>query len=389
MGGGSDPPGRLGRVRGRPADAPVVELFRPTPYAACCGAQVSWVPRRPTSPAARGAGRPRRGAPTRSPSPRAWSLGRRPNVTALARAVLAALGTGARSVRRRRPRRRRRRWVAGCTPWCATGAISHHYDLSNEFYELVLDPSMAYSCGWFEDSTLEQAQSAKLDLVCTKTRPRARMRMLDLGAGGVAVAARGRALRRRVVRVTISAQRRRSSTSASPTGAWPTGSTVRLQDYREVPDRGLRRRGSLEMERARGRAQLPDVRLGPAPRRPSGRPGARAADVAHGRAPGRRAVHRVVHRTRHAHAAAGRHGGALERGGLEVRGVQAARALRGRSRAGSENFEANVDRLTELVGEEVVRCGASPRRRLDGLPRRPDGRRPDPHGTDPVSGSRG
>jgi cyclopropane-fatty-acyl-phospholipid synthase len=54
-------------------------------------------------------------------------------------------------------------------------AISHHYDLSNEFYALLLDPSMAYSCAYFgddPDQTVESAQRAKLDLVC---------RRLDLG----------------------------------------------------------------------------------------------------------------------------------------------------------------------------------------------------------------
>jgi cyclopropane-fatty-acyl-phospholipid synthase len=47
-------------------------------------------------------------------------------------------------------------------------AISHHYDLGNDFYELVLDEQMAYSCGWWAtpDVTHEEAQRAKLDMVC-------------------------------------------------------------------------------------------------------------------------------------------------------------------------------------------------------------------------------
>ena len=49
-------------------------------------------------------------------------------------------------------------------------SISHHYDLSNEFYSLILEPQMAYSCGYHAtpDVPLEEAQRAKLDLVCTK-----------------------------------------------------------------------------------------------------------------------------------------------------------------------------------------------------------------------------
>src|SRR5438552_1551230 len=49
-------------------------------------------------------------------------------------------------------------------------AISHHYDVSNTFYSYVLGPSMAYTCAVFErpDSTLEEAQAEKFDLVCRK-----------------------------------------------------------------------------------------------------------------------------------------------------------------------------------------------------------------------------
>ena len=49
-------------------------------------------------------------------------------------------------------------------------AISHHYDLSNQFYELLLDDSMAYSSAYFEHEgqSLVDAQRAKLDLICTK-----------------------------------------------------------------------------------------------------------------------------------------------------------------------------------------------------------------------------
>lgn len=64
-------------------------------------------------------------------------------------------------------------------------AISHHYDLSNDFYELVLDPQMAYSSGFHADPSwsLEEAQTAKLDLVCRKLGLRPGMRMLDIGSG--------------------------------------------------------------------------------------------------------------------------------------------------------------------------------------------------------------
>jgi cyclopropane-fatty-acyl-phospholipid synthase len=64
-------------------------------------------------------------------------------------------------------------------------AISHHYDLSNDFYELVLDPTMAYSSGFHvtPQMSLQEAQTAKLDLVCRKLGLEPGMRMLDIGSG--------------------------------------------------------------------------------------------------------------------------------------------------------------------------------------------------------------
>ncbi len=64
-------------------------------------------------------------------------------------------------------------------------AIQHHYDVSNRFYEWVLGPSMAYTCAVFpeHDSTLEEAQYTKFDLVAKKLDLRPGMRLLDVGCG--------------------------------------------------------------------------------------------------------------------------------------------------------------------------------------------------------------
>ncbi|GGB39468.1 cyclopropane-fatty-acyl-phospholipid synthase [Flexivirga endophytica] len=64
-------------------------------------------------------------------------------------------------------------------------AIHHHYDVSNEFYELVLGPSMAYTCACYPsgDATLEHAQEHKFDLVCKKLGLQPGMRLLDIGCG--------------------------------------------------------------------------------------------------------------------------------------------------------------------------------------------------------------
>jgi cyclopropane-fatty-acyl-phospholipid synthase len=63
--------------------------------------------------------------------------------------------------------------------------VRFHYDLSNRFYGLFLDPEMVYSCAYFPEAgtTLEAAQVAKLDLVCRKLRLRPGERMLDIGCG--------------------------------------------------------------------------------------------------------------------------------------------------------------------------------------------------------------
>ena len=65
------------------------------------------------------------------------------------------------------------------------GAIHHHYDVSNRFYEMVLGPSMTYTCACFphEGATLEEAQAYKYDLVARKLGLKPGMRLLDVGCG--------------------------------------------------------------------------------------------------------------------------------------------------------------------------------------------------------------
>ncbi|WP_237725045.1 SAM-dependent methyltransferase [Deinococcus alpinitundrae] len=64
-------------------------------------------------------------------------------------------------------------------------AVQHHYDVSNDFYKLWLDSRMVYSCGYFPggDETLDEAQAAKLELICRKLRLQPGEKLLDIGCG--------------------------------------------------------------------------------------------------------------------------------------------------------------------------------------------------------------
>ena len=71
----------------------------------------------------------------------------------------------------------------GLTPDFAN--VQAHYDLSDEFFRLFLDPTQTYSCAYFEsdDMTLEQAQIAKIDLALGKLGLQPGMTLLDIGCG--------------------------------------------------------------------------------------------------------------------------------------------------------------------------------------------------------------
>jgi cyclopropane-fatty-acyl-phospholipid synthase len=71
------------------------------------------------------------------------------------------------------------------TPGRDRSAVRYHYDAGNEFFALFLDPTMTYSCAYFQGGaqTLEEAQRAKLDLVCRKLALKEGERVLDVGCG--------------------------------------------------------------------------------------------------------------------------------------------------------------------------------------------------------------
>jgi cyclopropane-fatty-acyl-phospholipid synthase len=118
-------------------------------------------------------------------------------------------------------------------------AIAHHYDVSNEFYRLVLGPSMTYSCAVFrsENDTLEQAQANKLDLVCRKLGLRPGMRLLDVGCGwGTLVVHAARHFGVDAVGVTVSREQASYAEAVVFNAGLEHNVEIRLQDYREVAD---------------------------------------------------------------------------------------------------------------------------------------------------------
>jgi len=118
-------------------------------------------------------------------------------------------------------------------------AIAHHYDVGNEFYELVLGPSMVYSCALWEtpDTTLEQAQRAKLDLVCRKLGLREGQRLLDVGCGWGAMALHAAEhYGVRATGITLSVEQAAFARKRIAGAGLSDRVEIRVQDYRDVTD---------------------------------------------------------------------------------------------------------------------------------------------------------
>ncbi|MDI5934239.1 cyclopropane fatty acyl phospholipid synthase [Halomonas kalidii] len=107
-----------------------------------------------------------------------------------------------------------------------------HYDLGNDLFERMLDPTMCYSCGYWKDAaTLHQAQLAKLELACRKLELAPGMRVLDIGCGWGSFAEH--AARHHGVEVTgITISREQAELARQRCAGLPV--EILLQDYREL-----------------------------------------------------------------------------------------------------------------------------------------------------------
>jgi cyclopropane-fatty-acyl-phospholipid synthase len=155
-----------------------------------------------------------------------------------------------------------RRWLTGLrhSKGRDASAISHHYDVSNRFYEWVLGPSMAYTCACYPtaDATLEQAQANKFDLVARKLGLHPGMRLLDVGCGwGGMVMHAAREYGVKALGVTLSEQQASWAQQAIERAGLSGLAEVRHLDYRDVPETGFDAVSSIGLTEHIGMRQLP------------------------------------------------------------------------------------------------------------------------------------
>ena len=242
-------------------------------------------------------------------------------------------------------------------------AISHHYDLSNDFYAQLLDPAMAYSCGYWtepasDSSGVAEAQRDKLDLVCRKLGLEPGTSLLDVGCGWGSLSLHAAEhYGAQVTGVTIAAEQKRFIDARIAERGLGDRVEIRLQDYREVPERDhFDAVGSLEMGEHVGEGNYPTyVEVLRRSVRPGGRVLVQQMSRT-GRWPGGGPfIESFIAPDMHMRPV-GETVAHLERGGLEVRDVHAMREhYVWTVQAWLDTFEAHLPALVEMMGEEVAR----------------------------------
>ncbi|MEO7269911.1 MAG: cyclopropane-fatty-acyl-phospholipid synthase family protein [Knoellia sp.] len=120
-------------------------------------------------------------------------------------------------------------------------AIHHHYDVSNRFYELVLGPSMAYTCAVFpeRDAGLDAAQENKYRLVFDKLKLKPGDRLLDIGCGWGGMVRYAARQGVHAVGVTLSREQATWAQEAIGREGLADMASVRFDDYRNVTETGF------------------------------------------------------------------------------------------------------------------------------------------------------
>jgi len=239
--------------------------------------------------------------------------------------------------------------------------VAGHYDLPVSFFRLILDESMAYSCGYWASGEpaygLADAQRDKLDLVCRKLGLGPDNRLLDMGCGwGSLTVHAAQRYRARVTGVTLSAAQ--GGYTAERLRALGLGGRARVlvQDYRDAADDSYDAIASLEMGEHVGAAGYPTFC---AALRGRLRPGGRLLiqQMSRGKtAPGGGAfIESYVAADMHMRPV-GETVGLLEQAGLEVLGVESLRPHYVRTiRAWLDNLERNFAAVEAIIGAERAR----------------------------------
>ncbi len=139
-------------------------------------------------------------------------------------------------------------------------SIQYHYDVSNEFYALWLDPNMVYSCAYFENGNedLATAQLKKIDHILTKIELKPGQTLLDIGCGwGALVIRAAQKFGARCVGVTLSQNQFDLATARVKAAGLADQIEIRLQDYRDVTGQ-FDRITSVGMFEHVGRKNLPE-----------------------------------------------------------------------------------------------------------------------------------
>lgn len=236
--------------------------------------------------------------------------------------------------------------------------VSHHYDVGNDFYRIVLGPSMTYSCARFADPAMDlaAAQASKHDLICRKLglHERPGQRLLDVGCGWGSMAIHAAQHHgASVVGITISeAQAVRARERVAEAGL--SGQVeIRLQDYRDLGRETFDAVSSIGMSEHVGSERI-DTYFGRlrASLGPHGRLLNHAISSVDGSRLGRRSfTYRYVFPDGEL-LDVGDTARAMERAGFEVRDVECLREHYATTlRNWVANLEAQWDRAVELVGE--------------------------------------
>lgn len=239
-------------------------------------------------------------------------------------------------------------------------AIAHHYDVSNDFYEIALGPSMTYSCARFEtlDRSLEDAQASKHEHVCRKLGLEPGMRLLDVGCGwgGMAIhAAVNHSVE--VTGITLSRPQYDLARKRVTDAGVEHLVDIRLQDYRDLGGERFDAVSSIGMFEHVGHARRDEYFAALARvLRPQGRLLNHAISSPGGGSIGKRSfAARYVFPDGELQDVAGAVAGA-EAAGLEVRDVESLREHYSMTlRAWIRNVEAGWPAAVEAIGETKAR----------------------------------